>query len=249
LSGQLHPEIVCHHDGYTCGVRYNDDTVCRGAVTREVAGDWVYFRCEKCGVERAGHVNRFDRRGQRQASLERAGLPPAFFNKTFDGTPDNREARRIVREWLAQLGTGMLPAPALYGLNGRGKSHLLTAICERLINEHDKNVLFRSSRQLMRELTDFENRDRLWERLVSVDVLALDDVGAEQDTEWRFDQLADLLDEREQRELPVLVTTNFRPEAWSRRFGERTASRLRGMTLAVELGGSDRRQERMEVAA
>src|SRR5581483_243682 len=102
MSGQLHPEIVCHHDGYTCGVRYNDDTVCRGAVAREVAGDWVYFRCEKCGVERAGNVNRFDQRGQRQASLERAGLPPACFNKTFDGTPDNREARRIVREWRSE---------------------------------------------------------------------------------------------------------------------------------------------------
>ena len=105
--------------------------------------------------------------------------------------------------------------------------------------------MFTAVRLLLRDLQRFDNdvvRGQAWERAVTVPVLALDDLGAERVTDWRLDQIADLVDERWQAERPIVVASNFPPKLWRDAVEERTASRLAGMTFPVELCGRDRRQ-------
>jgi hypothetical protein len=184
---------------------------------------------------------------------DRAGFPAMFAGKPFEESIANAPVKARIREWISDFREAPIPAPSIYGLNGRGKSHLLVATCEQLIGRYNSSVWFRPIASLLDDLQDSFSDDRehrrIWERATTVDVLALDDVGAEQATDWRQERLARLVDERYQNNRPVLLATNFPPAAWEAMLGARTVSRLLGMTFQVELQGSDRRVSRTREGA
>jgi chromosomal replication initiation ATPase DnaA len=219
------------------------DGRCPGRIVEiEQVGALVHGECEQCGTLAAVPVYSTDPTARRKLRLERSGVPARFLGVPFKQDEHNRDALEKVRGWFAE--TELLPAPALWGLGGRGKSHLLAAICVRLINERDVAAMVTSTRSLLRDLQRFENeteRGRSWAQATTIDVLLLDDLGAQQVTDWRHDQIADLIEERYAGERPIVVATNYPPSQWERVMDERSASRLRGMTFGVELRGPDRR--------
>lgn len=228
---------------------------CEGRiVVLDQTGDIWELRCEGCGFEAGMPARLADSRLQRRLLERHAGFPQRFTAR-FEKTAENASAIAATSAWLDAYDPALprdgrsesnLPAPAIWGLPGRGKSHLLVTICRALIRDQGVSVMFRSVARLLDELQDgFDTAGeygRIWEQAVTVDVLALDDVGAQQLTEWRTDRLARLVDERWERMLPVLVATNYPPGRWEGTMDERTRSRLRGMTFGVELRGVDRRQ-------
>jgi DNA replication protein DnaC len=67
----------------------------------------------------------------------------------------------------------------------------------------------------------------LFRRLASVDLLQLDDLGAEKRTEWVLEQLYSIVNERWQDQRAIVVTTNTTDMAALREeLGARTVSRL-----------------------
>lgn len=241
-AAQMEPEPlgeqIC-----VCG-EMTGDGPCQGwwRLTDDTGPIWA-VECDVCGFETG--IPPRDPKVRHGQAIEKAGLPERFVGVVFDEDDNNRDVLQAIRMWLADYGKGApLPAPALYGLAGRGKTHLLTAVCARLIHEHNASVLFRPVRELLRGLQRFDDeyeRNALWNRAVSVDVFALDDLGAHQITDWRRDQIAHLIDERYQRERPVILATNYKPDAWDQIVDARTASRLAGMTFGLQLMGPDRR--------
>lgn len=227
-----------------CNERNSQDDLCRGQVTVERDGDWLTYRCATCETERARHARTADPDVKRQSRLERAGLAPRFVGQKLEKTEENKSVLFALGGWVDDYRKGdPLPAPALYGQAGRGKSHTLTMLCLKLIRDCDAAVMYRSARGLLREFQQFEDgAEQAWERATTVDVLALDDFGAQQMTDWRHDQIADLVDARYEAERPIVLATNFAPSTWRQAMDERTASRLRGMTFSLVLSGPDRRQ-------
>jgi DNA replication protein DnaC len=67
---------------------------------------------------------------------------------------------------------------------------------------------------------------QLFERLTSVDLLHIDDLGAEKSSEWVLEQLYALINERYEARRPILVTTNLDQAELEQQIGERTVSRL-----------------------
>jgi len=201
--------------------------------------------CNSCGYNAYVPAREVSPKARVALRSQNAGFPKMFVNREFETTTANENAKRIIREWIATYGQSPLPAPAIWGLNGRGKSHLLVATCEQLLKRYDITVRFWSIAGLLDDLQDaFGDNERhhaVWESATTVDLLALDDVGAEQVTDWRADRLARLVDERYQNERPILLATNYPPSAWEQTLGARTVSRLLGMTFQVELQGDDRR--------
>ena len=65
-----------------------------------------------------------------------------------------------------------------------------------------------------------------YQRLVGIDLLHLDDLGAEKQTDWVLEQLYSLVNERYEQERPIIVTTNLGFEHLEQQIGERTVSRL-----------------------
>lgn len=238
---------------------------CAGTLEVIAAGEFVEVECG-CGYSAAAHRSRVDPETRKERRRDAAGFPAEFAGKPFHRDDDNRDAVVAASDWLGRYAAWRaaraedpdcsveLPlSPALWGRHGRGKTHLLVRVGERLIDEADCTVLFRTARRLLRELQDFDRdggdrkhkgslADQAWERALRVDVLLLDDLGAQRATDWRADRLAELIDERHSQQLPIALTINMPPGAWEQPLDMRTASRLRGITFPVELDGDrDRR--------
>jgi DNA replication protein DnaC len=85
---------------------------------------------------------------------------------------------------------------------------------------------------------------QLFERLVGVDLLHIDDLGAEKRTEWVLEQLYSIINERWQEQRSVVVTTNLIDVDELRdQIGPRTVSRLHEMCDLIPIMGRDRRMQ------
>lgn len=231
--------------------RYPEATDCEGTLRiQDSSGTLWPCVCDVCGFEVGIQMARIDPNRLLEHKIGKAGLPEAFVGKTFEpGDAEQEPTLQACRQWLRTFRPGVLgaslPAVALWGKPGRGKSHLLSLMIETLIKKHGVDAMYRSATDLLDELQagiDQQTYEVQWQRVLRVPVLALDDLGAGRWTDWRRDRFATLVDHRYSKELPLLVATNVPPPGWDRAFGERSASRLRGMALRFELAGRDRRE-------
>jgi len=74
--------------------------------------------------------------------------------------------------------------------------------------------------------------------------LIMDDLGAEQGTEWVQKELYLLINSRYESKLPTVVTTNCAGDELAQQVGERVADRLREMCEPVVLGGKSWRGQK-----
>lgn len=134
----------------------------------------------------------------------------------------------------------------LWGEPGTGKTYA-ACCCARLFVQDGARVRKVTSRRLLDEVKEgWDQRDpdvmRRFERL---DLLVLDDVGAERPTPWAIEELTRLVDARVEEGLPTVVTSNYRigqlRDLWGGMEGKRMASRLAGACESVEVAGPDRR--------
>ena len=141
---------------------------------------------------------------------------------------------------------GWLP---LVGAPGAGKTHLATAVTERLLEREVVGVFWQVADLLdfWRSLYDREMDPKTaWE---SWDIVAvLDDLGAERPTEWAIEKLGQFLDWRVRGRLPTLITSNFGKEELGARLHPRIADRVfdtgSGLVQVERLTGKSYRTER-----
>jgi DNA replication protein DnaC len=82
----------------------------------------------------------------------------------------------------------------------------------------------------------------LIDRLVGVDLLHIDDLGAERSSEWVLEQLYSIINGRYEEQRSIVLTTNIKePDELERQVGQRTVSRLTEMCQQVPVFGDDRR--------
>ena len=72
-------------------------------------------------------------------------------------------------------------------------------------------------------------------------MLALDDLGSEQVTDWVREQLFLVINSRYEQMLPTIITTNDSLESLEEHVGQRITSRIAGMCQGVVLDGPDYR--------
>jgi DNA replication protein DnaC len=82
---------------------------------------------------------------------------------------------------------------------------------------------------LIRESIDTGGVLAFLDRLAAVDLLHIDDLGAEHRTEWVLEQLYTIINSRYEDERSTVVTSNLTPEELAEQIGERIVSRLEGM--------------------
>ena len=84
----------------------------------------------------------------------------------------------------------------------------------------------------------------LLDRLTEVDLLHIDDLGAENRTDWVLEQLYSIVNARYEAERAIVATTNLMPDELAERLGARTVSRLVEICGdPLPLYGADKRQE------
>jgi DNA replication protein DnaC len=84
----------------------------------------------------------------------------------------------------------------------------------------------------------------LLERLTAVDLLHIDDVGAEQTTPWVLEELYSIINSRYEEQRSVVITTNIADrQKLCEQITERTVSRLTEMCDELPLVGHDHRMD------
>ena len=136
--------------------------------------------------------------------------------------------RSICEKWADSYPRSAYRDLVLTGGTGLGKTFLLRSMAERLI-EKNINVLIISSYRMLEMLRKsyFEN-DHGAPYLMDAEVLMIDDLGSEPMMQnITVEQLFNLLNERQNRGLSTVISTNLDMERFRERYTERIASRLR----------------------
>nr|UVX83596.1 MAG: DnaA protein [Bacteriophage sp.] len=185
-------------------------------------------------------------------SMRRTGFPDAEMREwTFaksDHTDQKNEniARRYVANFdaMRSQGTGLL----LCGSVGTGKSFLAAAIANELINQGTPCLMTNFSRIISRVSEKFGGDQKYLDDLNRFDLLIIDDLGSERDTEFTWEKVMNVVDARYRAGLPLIITTNLTLKDLAdpsdiRR--QRVFSRLKEMCVFLEVNGADRRNKKM----
>jgi DNA replication protein DnaC len=162
---------------------------------------------------------------------------------------------RLVRRFADQIEAHLDEGDGLCftGDVGTGKTTLAMLVSKAAL-EAGRSVAIYSLPRLLTELrrTFQDDAERshveLLDRLASIDLLHLDDLGAQQTSPWVLEELYSIVNSRYEEQRSVVVTTNLGREELRDQIGERTVSRLAEMCLDVPLFGHDRRAERFSAA-
>ena len=155
-----------------------------------------------------------------------------------------RELRAYVRALDANLDAGR--GLWLCGGTGTGKT-ALAMIVSRAALDAGRSVAIYSLPRLLSVIRESIESDGgllgFLDLLASVDLLHLDDLGAEYRTDWTIEQLYSIINMRYQDQRAVIVTSNPLPDELSDQLGDRTVSRLEGMCDVLPFHGADARRE------
>lgn len=141
--------------------------------------------------------------------------------------PSESESVRVVREWLA---SGMRTL-VLSGGVGIGKS---TAASVGIALSSGSAFYLHATRFSSVKLLDSDE----WPRVLSTELLVLDDVGLEHQgaTNWAANQIQSLLCDRHDRAKRTIVTCNLDDKQFAA-YGERMVDRMRQYGRFVRVGG------------
>src|SRR5215211_6745408 len=194
------------------------------------------------------------RLARRRAAAVAGRIPKAFREVSFDREPvpsierDFRSVVREVRRYCATIHEQLDAGRGIWftGDIGTGKTTLAMLISKTAM-EADRTVAIYSLPRLLGMLRDTYDDDatlslnELIDRLCAVDLLHVDDVGAEQTSAWVLEQLYTIVNTRYEDGRAVMLTTNLGEDELRDQIGDRTVSRLGEMCTVLPLHGEDQR--------
>jgi DNA replication protein DnaC len=215
--------------------------------------------CDGSGivVDEATRTSSYCRcRGQVVATARARGLsaviPKKYRGVSFDRPPITTiregivaQVRRYVREIDERLDAG--GGLWLHGPVGTGKTSLAMLVSKAALDAGRTVAIYSLPRLLAEIRTTFDEDSLhsytdLLDRLTGVDLLHIDDVGAEKTSPWVLEQLYALINTRYEEERAVIITTNLERDELAEQINERTVSRLEEMCEILPIWGRDLRQ-------
>ena len=177
---------------------------------------------------------------------KQSNLGKRFSMRTFDNfdASDNRRAYEACKRYVdLKVYDQEKNSLIICGSYGTGKTHLAAAIANQVVNK-GVSVLFDTyGGHLERIKNEFGTTGVTYLNLMrSVDMLILDDVGKEKQTEWSASVMFDVINHRYESMKPIIITSNFNSGQLEEYFGEACYSRLIEMCNAVVTQGSDKRR-------
>lgn len=191
------------------------------------------LRCRDCGqpletyVEAMGEVlpvvcacdvraEEAQKQAEQRAKAERTAENSPLYDAGYDGctferdaapdSPASRQSRAYVEHWaeMEQKNFGLLFAGPL----GTGKSYYAAAIVNAL-RARGVSALIVTASRLINSVRSAKNPQEIIDSLNKFRLVALDDLGAERDTDYAVEQLENFVNCRSLRKKPLIVTTNL----------------------------------------
>ncbi len=140
--------------------------------------------------------------------------------------PQNAEQVRRIQNWNPELSKGVV----LYGSVGTGKSTLCKAVVNRFASQSYR-CLFISVADAMQRLKDTMDRKDTTlgaeqEKLITPNLLLLDDLGAEKASEWAVEKIFLIFEKRAALKKHTFFTTNLTPDQIGDVYKERIRDRM-----------------------
>jgi DNA replication protein DnaC len=195
---------------------------------------------------REGRINRT------QSRRIGTGIPKRFRGVSFERQPIcdmDPYVLQSVRQFVRRIEKNLDEGRGLwfFGDVGTGKTSLAMLVSKAAL-EAGRSVAIYSVPRLLADIKETYEDDvgrsyaELFRRLCEVDLLHLDDLGAEKRTEWVLEQLYSIVNERWQNERSIVVTTNLGLDELREQIGVRTVSRLEEVSgPAIPIMGRDLR--------
>ena len=127
----------------------------------------------------------------------------------------------------------------IYGGVGTGKTHLVVAMLNKIINA---NIYCRYATE--HNLLDlyFQKKYDEFNACKKVNILVIDEIGKRELVDWQMIQLEELISYRYNEMLPTIFITNMNQDEFKSFVGDRVASRLReNKVIRVMMDGEDLR--------
>ena len=225
---------------------------CRVEILGVMQTPMCMCKCMKAEYDREQEELRRKERQQRIERNRNVGFPDAeMMNWTFDRDDrTNQKPSDVCRRYceafreMFSKGKGLL----LFGTVGTGKTFLAACVANRLIDDGYTCMVTNFSRLTNRLTGSFEGRQEFLDSLNQYDLLVIDDLASERNTEFMNEIVFSIIDSRYRSGKPLIVTTNLSadelkyPKDLSK---QRVFSRLFEMCFPIEVKGQDRRKQKM----
>lgn len=156
-------------------------------------------------------------------------IKKATFDNFIAETIEEKNALEFMRKIAEYYKKGGVGNTVLSGPAGTGKSHLSMAVLKECLQNEDVTVLFMSFSEVLDLMKDyFSNKSSIYspeyfKRLMNeVDLLVIDDIGAEKVTDYSQDVLTKVLDGR----TSTIITTNLNSDELQAKYHGRIYSRI-----------------------
>jgi DNA replication protein DnaC len=188
----------------------------------------------------------------RKARSLSAVIPRRYHDVAFERYPVTEIEHQVVaatRRFADSIDDRLDAGRGLWfmGSVGTGKTTLAMLVSKAALKA-GRSVAIYSLPRLLNEIRDTHRAERshvdLLDRLTAVDLLHVDDVGAERTTDWVLEELYSIVNARYEDQRSMVITTNILDrEALCEQISERTVSRLTEMCDELPLLGHDRRMD------
>lgn len=210
----------------------------------------------KCGLKEREDTERFIAEETRRVELQnRRGEcfdNSSLWNYTFEKCKikDDPLYETCVKyaenfEKMTEEGQGLM----FFGDVGNGKTYLAASIANELL-EKGYTCRMTNFATITMEMQDFKvNKAAYVRELMNNDLLVIDDLASERDTEFMNENVLNIINRRYQSRKPLIVTTNLtadelkNPKDISKK---RLYSRLMEMTIPISVHGKDMRREELK---
>ena len=177
------------------------------------------------------------RRIARRKARKLAGvIPRRYQGVAFDRPPVtqmNRHVVQAVRRYVGSLERNLSEGRGIWfqGDIGTGKTTLAMLISAEALRAGYSVAIYSLPRLLAMLRESFDDASEaslaeLLDRLAAVDLLHIDDVGAEQTSAWVLEQLYTIVNTRYEDGRAIVITTNLDDRDLREQIGDRTVSRL-----------------------
>jgi DNA replication protein DnaC len=204
--------VIYDHVYYTfCGIL--GKRFCECAAGKEAFKKW----CLTAEVQNAIHQKRTK---EVENALTFSGIPKRWKEKSLETLEGQEVLKQTVNRYLDHFpkfqGNGQGMYLWSHG-SGRGKTHVLSAICQEIIRKFCIPCIFMTEERIFMKIREAYDNPQVseqerFQKFLEIPCLFIDDFGVAKVTSWKNEVMTSLLDYRLSNQLPTFFTSNYHPQ-------------------------------------
>ena len=184
-----------------------------------------------------------------RTDFRRMSIGRRFWDASLERIPDEQEHKPILQKFIGNCKSFIEEGKGLVfsGPFGGGKTSCVVIIAKAVFS-HKGTVLFVRASDINTLVIDkvlFDDNESYENRMLSVDLLIIDDLGKEHGRDWGI--IETLVRRRSDEQKSIILTHNLRKKDLLARYGKSLVEVLRSCVIDVEVSGIDWRKEEEEV--